>query len=319
MKKLRLLLFWSPILLLGSDSFGQVRTFVSPEGSDTNPCTLQQPCRNFAAAMTAVAAGGEVVALATAGYGSVLISKSVTLVAPQGVHAAIAPTSGTAITISAASTDKVVLRNLYLNSQGASVGIDADGVEALHVESCVANGFSSLGIRFHPITGRLHLSDTMIRHSEGYAIQLAGGSGLQASVESVQMRHNAGGIRVVNDVRVVIRNSVSSGSAFNLAGFEASSPSARVSIEDSVAMGHGYGFNAVFGGKITVTRSVASANSIGIRAEGTGSIIYVSDSTIAGNDTGAGTASSGEIQSRNNNTLQANGSNGAFTNTFSPN
>lgn len=84
-------------------------------------------------------------------------------------------------------------------------------------------------------------------------------------------------------------------------------------------MGHGYGFNAVFGGKITVTRSVASANSIGIRAEGTGSIIYVSDSTIAGNDTGVGTASSGEIQSRNNNTLQANGSNGAFTNTFSPN
>jgi hypothetical protein len=109
------------LFCFASVGFGQVRTWVSPAGVDTNPCTREQPCRNFAAAITAVAAGGEVVALDSAGYGPVTITKSVTIVAPVGVHAAIAPSSGNAITVSATATDQIVLRNLYLNSQGGGL------------------------------------------------------------------------------------------------------------------------------------------------------------------------------------------------------
>jgi hypothetical protein len=121
MKHLRFAVLF--FLFSASPGFGQVRTWVSPAGVDTNPCTREQPCRNFGAAITVVAAGGEVVALESAGYGPVTITKSVTIVAPAGVHAAIAPTSGAAITVSAADSDHVVLRNLYLNSQGGTLAL----------------------------------------------------------------------------------------------------------------------------------------------------------------------------------------------------
>src|SRR5688572_6672741 len=64
------------------------RTFVSTTGSDANPCTNTQPCRNFAAAIAKTNAGGEVVALSSGGYGPFTIDKSVT-VSAVGVYAGI--------------------------------------------------------------------------------------------------------------------------------------------------------------------------------------------------------------------------------------
>lgn len=68
------------------------RTFVSTQGNDANTaslCSRNAPCRGFAAAISVVTAGGEVVALDSGGYGAISITKSVQLVAPTGVYAAI--------------------------------------------------------------------------------------------------------------------------------------------------------------------------------------------------------------------------------------
>jgi hypothetical protein len=46
------------------------RTFVASTGSDSDPCSRVDPCRTFQAAVDATAAGGEVVALDSAGFGS---------------------------------------------------------------------------------------------------------------------------------------------------------------------------------------------------------------------------------------------------------
>jgi hypothetical protein len=300
------------ILLSASAGFGQVRTWVSPTGLDTNPCTREQPCRNFAAAITAVTSGGEVVAMESAGYGPVTITKSVTLVAPAGVHAAIAPSSGNAITVSAADTDHVVLRNLYLNSQGASNGIDADTVAALYVEGSVFSGFSSQGIFFNPTTSgaRLYVSDATVRRcATGIAVL---GTGLRATLDSVRLHQNITAV-YVDSAEAMIRESMASGGS---RGFWAIAGS-KVIIETSVSTSNIWGFYANSGGVMTMTRCTASSNSeYGILTiEGT---IYVSDSTIAANVTGV-FASSGSITSRGNNTLQANTTNGTFTSTFAPN
>src|SRR6202163_1048343 len=47
-----------------------IRTFVSTAGSDSNPCSITQPCRHFQAAVNATSAGGEVDALDAGAYGS---------------------------------------------------------------------------------------------------------------------------------------------------------------------------------------------------------------------------------------------------------
>jgi hypothetical protein len=305
-------------LLSASAGFGQVRTWVSPTGLDTNPCTREQPCRNFGAAIAAVAAGGEVVALESAGYGPVTITKSVTIVAPAGVHAAIAPSSGNAITLSAADTDHVVLRNLYLNSQGASFGLDANTVAALYVEGCVVSGFSDTGILFDPTTSgaRLYVSDTAVRRSGSRGIRVVGGSGLRATLDSVRLHQNNQGVFVAS-AEATMRDCVASGGG-NI-GFVASSGS-KVMIENSVSASNGYGFYADLGGVMTVTRCAATSNAIyGVVAFDTGTTIYVSDSTIAANGIGVSGQTSGVVTSRGNNTLQANTSNGAFTSTFAPN
>ena len=127
------------------------------------------PCRNFNAAVGVVNAGGEVVALDSGGYGPVTISKAVTLTSPLGVYAAItALTAGSsAITVSAASTDTVVLRGLTLTGLGGQNGINVTSVGNLHVEGCVISGFTGNGIFVNLAADGSHIfiKDTITRNN----------------------------------------------------------------------------------------------------------------------------------------------------------
>jgi len=249
----------------------------------------------------------------------VTITKSVTIVAPAGVHAAIAPSSGNAITVSAADTDHVVLRNLYLNAQGASIGIDINSVAAVYVESCVVSGFTSYGIFFDPSTpgARLYVSDSAVRRTGFAGIRvLPGGGGLRVTLDAVRLHGNDTGV-LVSSAEATIRDSVASGEG-NL-GFSAISGS-KIMVENSVSTGNALGFYADSGGVMIMSRCAASSNTDhGVFAFGSGTVIYVSDSTIAGNAVGVAAMDGGIVTSRGNNTLQANTTNGAFTSTFAPN
>src|SRR5439155_20772761 len=57
----------------------QSRVFVAAQGSDTNPCSFAQPCRTLQHGHDTVAAGGEIHVLDPTGYGSLAISKSVSI------------------------------------------------------------------------------------------------------------------------------------------------------------------------------------------------------------------------------------------------
>src|SRR5215472_4077707 len=95
------------------------RTFVSGSGSDANPCSLGAPCRSFAGALAQTNAGGEIVVLDSAGYGSVTITKSISINAPDGIEGGITVTTATdGITISAGASDVVNLRGLTLTGGG---------------------------------------------------------------------------------------------------------------------------------------------------------------------------------------------------------
>src|SRR5438876_4188543 len=115
-----------------SQAFAAQRTFVASSGNDANPCTHDLPCRSFNAAIAATTAGGEVVALDSAGYGPATVTASITVAAAPGAHAAITVFSGTGITVNAGNTDRVGLRNLYINGLGGATGIDGVMVGTLN-------------------------------------------------------------------------------------------------------------------------------------------------------------------------------------------
>ena len=97
------------------------RTFVSSAGSDTNACTITQPCASFARAYSLTTASGIITALDPGKYGPVIIAGPVTING-NGWAAITGPASDTAITINANSGDKVALIDLEIDGAGLSEG-----------------------------------------------------------------------------------------------------------------------------------------------------------------------------------------------------
>jgi hypothetical protein len=109
------------LALFAGASQAQIRTFVSGLGDDANPCSRLAPCRTFQVAVNTVTAGGEVVALDSAGYGTFAVfNKTLTVEAPDGVYAGI--------TVPAGGTDGILIGG------GASDVVTFKGVKSKDVE-----------------------------------------------------------------------------------------------------------------------------------------------------------------------------------------
>jgi hypothetical protein len=123
----------------------RARVFVSVNGNDANPCTAGSPCKTFQAAHDAVLAGGEISVRDTGGYGTVNITKAVSIVAVC-VQASIAiPMNGIAINIDAGPHDRVALRGLTLDGTNlvGTTGIAFNSGGSLVVEDCVVRNMGT--------------------------------------------------------------------------------------------------------------------------------------------------------------------------------
>jgi len=123
------------------------RVFVASYGSDSNPCTFGSPCKTFQNAVNVVAAGGEVTAIDSAGFGTVQITQSVTITSPAGIEAGIAAAEGgTAIYIDAPGAT-VKLRGLTLEgANAADYGIEFLSGSRIEVVDCAISGFLVGGV-----------------------------------------------------------------------------------------------------------------------------------------------------------------------------
>src|ERR1700722_3700831 len=103
------------------------RTWVSGVGDDANPCSRTAPCMTFAGAITKTAAGGEIDALDPGGFGTLTITKSITIDGGGGggVASVMASSGAFGITVSAGATDIVTIRNVQVQGDfgnGSSPG-----------------------------------------------------------------------------------------------------------------------------------------------------------------------------------------------------
>ena len=99
------------------------RTFVSSFGNDANDCNRLTPCRTFQRAHDNTLGNGEITVLDPGGYGSVHVSKNISII-NDGVGEAGIIVSGGAngITVDAAASDAITLRGLTIKGIGFGGG-----------------------------------------------------------------------------------------------------------------------------------------------------------------------------------------------------
>jgi hypothetical protein len=290
------------------------RTFVASTGLDTDPCSINQPCRSFVAAMAQTDAGGEVVVLDSAGYGPVAIAQSVAILAAPGVYAGVTVFAGNGITISGVGS-RVKLRGLTVNGQGGDIGIHFQQGTKLDVERCTVSGMNLYGLYINAANAAYVITDTTVRDNASYGILIESGSG---TLDRVRAESNVNvGVQINTSsgvlVRALIRDSVASAnSGHGFAVFSGSGRTALVTIENSGAFDNsGSGFaGATSGGTtvLTVHQSVATQNTgSGVLGSGSGATVVVTADTLARNSNfGMELTSAAIVRSLQNNTVEDN-------------
>ena len=274
------------------------RTWVSGNGNDANPCSYTAPCKTFAGAISHTAAGGEIDALDPGGYGTVTITKSITIDGGGGVVASILASGANGINI-AGSGIVVTLRNLNFNGAGSGLaGVSFTNGAQLHVLNCEIQSNNQFGLIFQPsVAGaRLFVQNSTIHNNPGYGMVVgptsASGTSTRVTLDGVKLFGNGIGMRVTDNTLMTVTRSTIANNSFDGVVLASAVAGTIVSFEETAISSNG-------------------GNGISAAATGAGhSIARISNDYISGN---AGSSMSigvgGDVISFGTNRITDNGTN----------
>ncbi|MCM3871768.1 MAG: right-handed parallel beta-helix repeat-containing protein [Pyrinomonadaceae bacterium] len=268
------------------------RTWVSGVGDDANPCSRTAPCKTFAGAISKTAAKGEISVLDPGGFGTLTITKSIT-VNGDGTLAGILAAGTVGIIVNALpATDIVYLRNITINGGGTGTnGIRYLAAKELHIENCAIYGFNAAGATNGngidaslTASGNLFVKDTTILNCSTNGIRISTTSGFAVStMDHVSLEGLPTGLLVGNNAFVTVRNSVISQSG-----------STGVAITGAGATGN-------------IENCILNNNPTAINVSAT---LNLTSSLVENNTTGVATSGSPTLRSGGNNRFLGNGSDG---------
>jgi nitrous oxidase accessory protein NosD len=257
------------------------RTWVSGVGDDANPCSRTAPCKTFAGAISKTASEGIIMVLDPGGFGSVTITKSITIEG-NGSNAGIVAPGTDAININAAGIT-VVLRNLSI--EGANTGffaVDITQASRVLIEKCHIYGFrgaNGAAIRMSG-PGTLTVNDSTL-HDNFLGVNINASSGaVLATFDNVRIEDSGGaGIAVSGAGYKFLNVRRSTINANAGAGVEVGASLAYVNLVDNLIS-----FNGGAGVNITASGATAriSDNTI---VNNNNALTYVSGATIASDNT----------------------------------
>jgi hypothetical protein len=262
------------ILALSSLAQAQAtRTWVSGVGDDVNPCSRTAPCKTFAGAISKTAKDGEINAIDPGGFGTLTITKSIT-VDGNGTNASTlaALTTGFTINITDAADVRKTARLRNISIHGAASGVHGVNIIAglkVYIENCQIYGFqssaNSRAVRVSMAVGaansQINITDTQIANcASGVDATSAGGTALvvmdrlraQGMTDAVILNTNTGG---------TLRDSLitgNSGIGVKLTG------NAAIAIERTEINHNGTGLSAAAGTQGDLSNVGFIGNSIGI-------------------------------------------------------
>lgn len=305
--------FFAASLLYSAPAAAQAtRTWVSGVGDDANPCSRTAPCKTFPGAISKTAAGGEIDCLDPGGFGTVIITKSITIDCRETEGSILA--SGVTGVVVNGTNISVILRGLSINGAGTTPG--TTGVRILQAQSVTIEdsyifGFGSgtaRGVSIDSTTSNVQLAigNTTINNNTGGGVFVQPASGFTANVElnNVRMLNNGGtGLALTTAsgspaiVATITGSQFSAGGIAGSSGLIAKAPTGTATI--------------------TVKSSTISGNALyGINSNGVGAAVRVGDTMITNNGTALNAVNSAKLESFGDNDVTSNTSPGAFTATI---
>jgi hypothetical protein len=300
-----LVLIGATVCLPGAPAQAQAtRTWVSGVGDDANPCSRTAPCKTFAGAISKTANGGEIDALDPGGFGTLTITKSITIDGGGGIVASCLAAGVNCFNISATAGDVIILKNLRLqgglgnggNPGGAGVtGVKINTAAMVVIENLEIYGFNTNGIQdARTGGGKLNVKNTTIYNlaNAGIVIGSAGAARLDAAIVESDISFAKSGIAVSNGAHVTVKRTTVSNITFNALDVETAGT--VTNFDDGILSNSGTG---IFTSGLTA-----------------GSGLFLSNTDIVNNTTGA----NGTWNSYLNNRISGNGSPGTGPTAASP-
>jgi len=248
-------------LVLGAPAQAQAtRTWVSGVGSDSNPCSRTAPCKTFAGAYANTAAGGEIDALDPGGYGTLTISKSITIDGGAGQVASVLA-SGTPAFIVNGSGVIVTLRNISMQGiLSGNIGVEILNAARVSIENCNIQGFTTYGVYFASSSAgsKLTITDSVVHDNAGYGVVLlpttSGAAGL-AALDNDKISHNGIGMFVGDNAKGTVNRSIISNNTGGGAIISTSTALALLELDgSSVSDNSGTGLSLMLSGGHPVVR-----------------------------------------------------------------
>jgi hypothetical protein len=247
----------SALLAISAPASAQTRTWVSGTGDDMNPCSRTSPCRTFAAAISKTATNGVINCIDNAGYGSVTITRSMTIDCHENLASVlVGDTAGIVVNITGADPKDTLktarLRNIDISGSGGSgQGINILAGSAVIVEDVTITQVSKQGINDVRSEGGTLLSvkNTTIANNAGVGISAAATATNAVVLDNVHSIKNTYGIAIAKNNSVTVNRSVLAGNS--TAGLQAD-PSSQLMLDNSVVSNNLTG--------ISSSSSVAFAN-----------------------------------------------------------
>lgn len=276
------------------------RTWVSGVGDDVNPCSRTAPCKTFAGAISKTAAGGEINCLDPGGYGTLTITKSITVdcTGTFGSTLNSGGINGFVINDSLSATPgqaEVRLRGLQINGAGSTPGLNGirfiSGKRLVVEDVFIQNQKSGFGISIAPSANSATVTvvNTTITNSGNGAA----GGGIDARPTGTgTARVNLQNVRLVENANIALRvDSTATTGAAGVSVFVDDSDISGASRGIDVASTSG-AVSAVF--MMVTDSSIFNNSSFGILANGNKTRMRVGNTVITANGNGV-TPSTGAI------------------------
>jgi hypothetical protein len=292
-----------PLLFATTASAQASRTWVSGVGDDANPCSRTAPCKTYAGAISKTATNGEINCLDPGGFGTVTITKSISIVCDY-TEGGVLAASVNGFIINAPAGSNITLKGQDVECFATGInGVNILGVGVnVHLHKFqIRNCRGGNGILVAPSSGaaEVFVADSYITDNgagvanAGILIRPTGGATANVSVNHVQLENNTNGIFADGSggggaTKVSVTDSLMGGSASN--GIAVSST------------------GALF--KALVSNSELVLNpGVGAAVAGASATLLLGGSSITGNGTGVSN-SGGTLQSFKTNEIAANGADG---------